>query len=84
MLSSVFTFPVLCLLVLTAVHLSVSQLTDQQKQDLLDLHNRARSMVDPIATNMEEMVSWVQYQFFTIVGLAIIQLYMATLAGNIS
>jgi len=23
----------------------------------LDLHNRARSMVDPIATNMEEMVS---------------------------
>ena len=57
MLSSVFTFPVLCMLVLTAVHLSVSQLTDEQKQDLLDQHNRARSMVDPIATNMEEMVS---------------------------
>ena len=57
MLSSVFTFPVLCLLVLTVAHLSVSQLTDEDKQLLLDLHNRARSMVDPIATNMEEMVS---------------------------
>ena len=56
MLSSVFTFPVLCLLVLTAAHLSVSQLTDEDKQLLLDLHNRARSMVYPIATNMEEMV----------------------------
>ncbi|XP_065915977.1 uncharacterized protein [Dysidea avara] len=55
MLSSVFTFPVLCLLVLTAAHLSVSQLTDEDKQLLLDLHNRARSMVYPIATNMEEM-----------------------------
>ena len=57
MLPSVFTFPVLCLLVLTAAHLSVSQLTDEDKQLLLDLHNRARSMVDPTATNMEEMVS---------------------------
>jgi len=56
MLTRMFTFPVLCLLVLYAVHLSVSQLTDQQKQDLLNLHNRARSMVDPIATNMEKMV----------------------------
>ena len=49
---SIITFPVLCLLVLTAVHLSASQLTDEEKQDLLDLQNRARSMVDPIATNM--------------------------------
>ena len=54
MFSSVFTFPVL---VSTVAHLCVSQLTDEQKQSLLDLHNRARSMVDPIATDMEEMVS---------------------------
>ena len=52
-----FRFPVLCLLVSTVAHLCVSQLTDEQKQSLLDLHNRARSMVDPIATDMEEMVS---------------------------
>ena len=51
------TFSVFCLLVLTAVHLSVCQLTDEEKQDLLDMHNRARSVVDPIATNMEEMVN---------------------------
>ena len=57
MCSSMATFSVLCLLVLTAVHPSVSQLTDEEKQDLLDMHNRARSMVDPIATNMEEMVN---------------------------
>ena len=37
--------------------LSVSTLTDEEKQQVLDAHNRARSMVDPIATNMEEMVS---------------------------
>ena len=43
-------------LLLTAV-LSVSQLTDEEIQLLLDLHNRARSMVDSIATNMENMVS---------------------------
>ena len=35
---------------------SGTQLTNEQKELLLDLHNRARSMVDPIATNMEEMV----------------------------
>jgi len=45
-----------CLPLLTAV----SQLSDEDKQLLLDLHNRARSMVDPIATNMEEMVTYLQ------------------------
>jgi len=47
----------MCLLVLTAAP-SVSQLSDEEKQLLLDHHNRARSMVDPIATNMEEMVTY--------------------------
>jgi len=56
MFSSVFNFPVLCLLVLTVAHLSASELTDEDKQLLLDLHSRARIMVDPIATNMEEIV----------------------------
>ena len=55
MFSSI-TFPVLCLLVLSVAHLSVSQLTQEDKQLLLDLHNEARSKVDPIATNMEKMV----------------------------
>ena len=48
---------------------SGTQLTDEQKQLLLDLHNRARSMVDPIATNMEEMVRWcavMQWYSFTL------------------
>ena len=49
-------FPVLYLLMLTVAHLSVSQLTEEDRQLLLDLHNEARSMVDPIATNMERMV----------------------------
>jgi len=55
--SGIYTIPVLFLLVLTAAHLTVSQLTDEDKQLLLNLHNEARSMVDPIATNMEKMVS---------------------------
>ena len=49
--------PVLCLLVLTTARLSVSQLTDEDKQFILDFHNDARDNVDPIATNMEKMVS---------------------------
>ena len=57
MLSRVFTSPVLCLLVLSVAHPSVSQLTDEEKQNLLDLHNMARGMVDPLATNMKKMVS---------------------------
>ena len=49
------TVALFCLLL--AVHLSVSQLTNEQQQLLLDLHNQARGDVAPIATNMEEMVS---------------------------
>ena len=41
-----------CLLLSTAELI----FSDEDKQLLLDLHNEARSMVDPIATNMEEMV----------------------------
>ena len=44
-------------LLLAVVHHSVSQLTSEQQQLLLDLHNQARSDVTPIATNMEKMVS---------------------------
>jgi len=53
-----FPSPFLSSLLLLFVSVSgVYQLTDVQKQFFLDQHNRARSMVDPIATNMEEMVS---------------------------
>ena len=45
------------LLLLTAARQSVSQLTNAQKQLLLDLHNQARSDVSPTAANMEQMVS---------------------------
>jgi len=48
----------LYLLVLTTARLSVSQLIqDEDREFLLDLHNDARDNVDPIATNMEKMVS---------------------------
>ena len=36
---------------------AVSQLTTQQKQDMLDEHNRFRSMVRPTAANMEYQVT---------------------------
>jgi len=37
---------------LLTAELSVSKLNDKEIQLLLDLHNRARSMVNPIATKM--------------------------------
>ena len=43
-------------LLLLVARLGVSQLTSDQKQLLLDLHNQARSDVFPTAANMEEMV----------------------------
>ena len=43
-------------LLLILVRLGVSQLTSDQKQLLLDLHNQARSDVFPTAANMEQMV----------------------------
>lgn len=36
---------------------AVSQLTTQQKQDMLDQHNHFRSMVKPTAANMEYQVT---------------------------
>ena len=47
----------LLLLLLIAPRQGVSQLTNAQRQLLLDLHNQARSEVSPTAANMEEMVS---------------------------
>jgi len=44
------------LLLLTLVHQGVSQLNNNQKQLLLDLHNWARGNATPTATNMERMV----------------------------
>ena len=45
------------LLLLTLVQQGDSQLSNAQKQLLLDLHNQARSDVLPTAANMEEMVT---------------------------
>ena len=45
------------LLLLIATRQSVSQLSSDQRQLLLDLHNQARSEVSPTAANMEQMVS---------------------------
>ena len=44
------------LLLLTLVQQGDSQLSNAQKQLLLDIHNQARSDVFPTAANMEEMV----------------------------
>ena len=45
------------LLLTLAVQQGDSQLSNTQKQLLLDLHNQARSDVSPTAANMEEMVT---------------------------
>ena len=48
--------PLAALLLLIVAGKAVSQLTSDQKQMLLDLHNEARRAVLPTAANMQEMV----------------------------
>ena len=48
--------PLAALLLLIVAGKAVSQLTSDQKQMLLDLHNEARRDVLPTAANMQEMV----------------------------
>ena len=50
-------FPLLELLLLLGVAHAQTPLSKEDKQEILDAHNRLRGMVDPPATNMERMVS---------------------------
>ena len=54
--ASVMSILISLMLLLIAARQGVSQLTNAQKQLLLDLHNLARSHVSPTAANMLEMV----------------------------
>lgn len=44
------------LIVLYALSFSNARLTDEEKEEIVRAHNYFRGKVDPIATNMEQMV----------------------------
>lgn len=47
---------------LIVVNVSLAQLTEDEQNEILRAHNTFRGQVDPVATNMEQMVSqkWMQ------------------------
>ena len=49
------------LLLVSLSALSSAQLSEEEQVEVLRAHNLFRGQVDPIATNMEEMVSLLQY-----------------------
>ena len=57
LLFSVVQYAACSFLLLSVAHAQMS-LSEADKQELLDAHNRLRGMVNPLATNMERMVSW--------------------------
>ena len=44
-------------MLLVSAALCTAQFTDEVKEEILRAHNNYRGRVDPIATNMEQMVS---------------------------
>ena len=57
LLCSVVQYAACSFVLLSVTHAQMS-LSEADKQELLDAHNRLRGMVSPLATNMERMVSW--------------------------
>ena len=49
-------FGILCLLTVSLFTFASAQLSEEEQQEILRAHNTYRGQVDPIATNMEEMV----------------------------
>ena len=57
MMISATTLNALSLLAVCFLALASAQITEEEQQEILRAHNTYRGQVDPIATNMEEMVS---------------------------
>lgn len=51
-----FVCAIVALLLMCHVPLGWAALTDEEKQEILEVHNRFRSRVSPIATNMAKLV----------------------------
>ena len=44
--------------VIAVANFAEARITDEEKQEIVRAHNYFRGKVDPIATNMEQMVSY--------------------------
>ena len=44
--------------VIAFLNFAEARITDEEKQEIIRAHNHFRGKVDPIATNMEQMVSY--------------------------
>ena len=55
-LLSVVVLPLFCLVAISSV-CGQNSLSEADQQEILEAHNRFRSMVDPPASNMRRMVS---------------------------
>lgn len=49
--------------VIAILNFTKARITDEEKQEIVRAHNYYRGKVDPLATNMEQMVSFLLERF---------------------
>ena len=54
----------------TAIDYAISRISQRQKEEFVDEHNKYRSSVDPPAANMEYMVRYLRFKLFRFIRYA--------------